>query len=202
MWVVMARIQWKENSLVSLKLREDLYTIALLKRSPYMWFFDISYSHGNWENVDFDKPSPLFCVLVGRAVTQKLAVEKISDKFFESLKALAIPSQWIKPLDNTADWQVDNFPWRGGRLIDLDPEVGSVDSPIVIPELDVRKHRDLIETCELTNMWGDQDLSDRLCRYFEAGVNRDDLKFEVFPGLWSDRDKLRPLTRRLPAPLR
>jgi hypothetical protein len=40
----MARIQWKENSLVSLKLREDLYTIALLKRSPYMWFFDISYS--------------------------------------------------------------------------------------------------------------------------------------------------------------
>ena len=51
-------------------------------------------------------------------------------------------------------------------------------------------------------MWGDLDLADRLARYYDTGVNRDDLKFEVFPGLWDDREKLRPLTRRLPVPLR
>ncbi|WP_218057486.1 hypothetical protein [Gilliamella sp. WF3-4] len=51
-------------------------------------------------------------------------------------------------------------------------------------------------------MWGDVDLRDRLCRYFDTGINRDDLKFEVFPDLWDDREKLRPLTRRLPEPLR
>ena len=51
-------------------------------------------------------------------------------------------------------------------------------------------------------MWGSHDLNDRLVRYFNTGINRDDLKFEVFPGLWVDREKLRPLTRRLPEPLR
>lgn len=49
---------------------------------------------------------------------------------------------------------------------------------------------------------GSEDLKDRLWRYFDTGINRDDLKFEVFPDLWNDREELRPLTRRLPVPLR
>lgn len=198
----MARIQWKENTLVSLKLSEELYTIGLLKRSPYMWLFDIVNSDDVWKDVEIEKIRPLFCVSVGRVVTQKLVNAKITDKVVVLADTLTIPSRWIKPAENTAAWQVDNFPWRGGRLIDLDPEIGSVDSPTVIPVLDVHKHRDLIETCELTNMWGDQDLGDRLRRYFDTGINRDDLKFEIFPDLWNDREKLRPLTRRLPVPLR
>ncbi|EAO6613387.1 hypothetical protein G3C57_003115 [Salmonella enterica] len=55
---------------------------------------------------------------------------------------------------------------------------------------------------ELVNMWGPDDLGDRLRRYFDTGINRDDLKFEVFPTLWNDRESLRPLTRRLPIPMR
>ena len=51
-------------------------------------------------------------------------------------------------------------------------------------------------------MWGHNDLGGRLRRYFDTGIDRDDLKFEVFPGLWNDREALRPLTRRLPIPLR
>ncbi|ECF4923130.1 TPA_asm: hypothetical protein G0B48_16615 [Salmonella enterica subsp. indica] len=35
-----------------------------------------------------------------------------------------------------------------------------------------------------------------------TGINRDDLKFEVFPMLWNDRESLRPLTRRRPIPMR
>lgn len=62
--------------------------------------------------------------------------------------------------------------------------------------------KELIEKYGLTSMWGDEDLGDRLRRYFDTGINRDDLKFEVFPGLWNDRESLRPLTRRLPIPLR
>ena len=74
--------------------------------------------------------------------------------------------------------------------------------PALKEDLKLSKNRDVIEKYELTNMWGDEDLSDRLCRYFDTGINRDDLKFEVFPGLWPDRESLRPLTCRLPVPLR
>lgn len=62
--------------------------------------------------------------------------------------------------------------------------------------------KEIIEKYEITNMWGHNDLGDRLRRYFDTGIDRDDLKFEVFPGLWNDREALRPLTRRLPIPLR
>jgi len=48
-------------------------------------------------------------------------------------------------------------------------------------------------------MWGADDLQDRLIRYFDTGINRDDMKFFCFPGLWDDIDQLRPLTRRVPS---
>jgi len=96
------------------------------------------------------------------------------------------------------------FPFRGGDLIDIGTEgkIGTTLAPILKEDLALPQDRELIETYELTHMWSDEDLGDRLRRYFDTGINRDDLKFEVFPGLWDDRAKLRPLTRRLPIPLR
>jgi hypothetical protein len=167
-----------------------------------MWFFDIHNNSGKWTNIDLNTCTPLFCVPVGRVVIQHLVQGKIEQKDVTPPKSLPIPPFWIKPKVNSADWKVDTFAWRAGSLIKLDPNVGSVNAEVIKPELDVVEDRKLIETCELTNMWGDKDLSDRLSRYFETGINRDDLKFEIFPGLWSDRERLRPLTRRLPVPLR
>ncbi|EMJ61025.1 hypothetical protein LEP1GSC051_2980 [Leptospira sp. P2653] len=37
----MKRVVWKEGDLVSLKLKDDLYTFAQMCRSPYMRFFDL-----------------------------------------------------------------------------------------------------------------------------------------------------------------
>ncbi len=95
-------------------------------------------------------------------------------------------------------------PWRGGKLVNVGDsgEIAAWQAPIIKQDLCLPDDREIIENMELTNIWSDLDLSDRLCRYFDTGVNRDDLKFEAFPGLWNDREKLRPLTRRLPAPLR
>lgn len=38
-------------------------------------------------------------------------------------------------------------------------------------------------------MWGADTLRDRLCRYFETGINQDNLKCRVFPGLCKYIDK-------------
>nr|NYT99316.1 hypothetical protein [Stenotrophomonas sp. SbOxS2] len=92
----------------------------------------------------------------------------------------------------------------GGRLIDLGAgnDICVTQAPVVKQGLSIEEDREAIERYELTNMWGNHDLQDRLIRHFTSGVNRDDLKFEVFPDLWLDRRDLSPLTRRLPEPLR
>jgi len=198
----MARVQWKEGALVNVRLRDGLYTIALLKSNPYMWFFDIHGDDGIWKDIDLNQVRPLFCIMVGRVVLQRLVTSKITEKSVKPPDSLPIPRCWIKPSVNLGPGKAGGFVWRGGSLIQLLQGPDSLKSPVIKPSLDVENDREAIETHELTNMWGDQDLSDRLCRYYDVGINRDDLKFEIFPGLWDDREKLRPLTRRLPVPLR
>ena len=195
----MARVIWKENTLVSIKLRDDLYTIGQMLVSPSMRFYDIANKDGTWKSIDLNEVKPLFQVFVGQVVIQRLVVEKIKEK---SVIASNLPfeSLWIDAHINYDGGYV----FRGGKLIDIGSEgkIGTTLAPVIKQNLHLPKDREIIEKYELTNMWGDQDLSDRLCRYFDTGVNRDDLKFEVFQGLWDDREKLRPLTRRLPVPLR
>lgn len=195
----MARIVWKENALVNIKLREDLYCIGQMLASPTMRFFDIASKDGIWQSIDLNKLKPLLQVFVGQVVIQKLVTEKIKEK---SVIVSSVPAEprWIKPHINYDGGYV----FKGGKLIDIGIEgkIETTEAPIIKQNLQLPEDREFIEKYELTNMWGDQDLNDRLCRYFDTGINRDDLKFEVFPGLWDDREKLRPLTRRLPLPLR
>lgn len=203
------RIIWKENDLVSIKLRDDLYTIAQMLIRPEMRFYDIFNSDGVWQHIDLNKVNALFKVFVAsRVVLPNLAVEKIKQGSVTQSHQPYEP-YWIKPYTLTMDgehYEGDrfSFPFLGGKIIDLGPDgnVSVTQAPVVKEDLTLPHDRELIEKYELTNMWGHDDLSDRLRRYFDTGINRDDLKFEVFPGLWSDREELRPLTRRLPIPLR
>lgn len=202
------RVVWKVGDIVSIQLRDDLYTLGQMLTSPAMRFYDISNSNGVWENVDLNTVRPLFRVFVGKAINKDLVVEKVQ------LKSV-IPSEkpyephWIKPYTLAMDeghylGQQGDFPFMGGRIIDLGPDggVSTTSAPVVKEDLSLPEDKELIECLELTNMWGSEDLGDRLRRYFDSGIDRDDLKFEVFPGLWEDKEQLRPLTRRLPVPFR
>ena len=195
----MARVVWQAHALVSIKLRDDLYTIGQMLASPTMKFFDIASKDGVWQAVDLNEVKPLFQGFIGQVVLKHLTVGKIKDK---SIIASRIPAESLW-LDAHINYD-GGFVFKGGKLIDigLDGKIGTTKAPVIKQNLQLPEDREIIEKYELTNMWGDLDLSDRLCRYFDTGVNRDDLKFEVFPGLWDDREKLRPLTRRLPVPFR
>lgn len=201
------RIVWKVDDLVNIKLRDDLYTIGQMLTSPTMRFYDIFNNDGVWENIDLNNVKPLFSVFVGRVINKYLIQNKIKSS---TVIASSKPYEpyWIAPysiMDNGHYKGTKNsFPFLGGKIVDLSPDgkVSVTQAPIIKEDLTLPQDRELIEQCELDNMWGYEDLSDRLCRYFDTGINRDDLKFEVFPDLWDDREKLRPLTRRLPVPLR
>lgn len=207
MLIMAKRIIWRVGDLVNIRLRDDLYTIGQMLTSPAMQFYDVSNNSGIWEHIDLNKMNPLFSVFVGSIINRNLIQDKIKS-------STVIPSSgpyepyWIhaySSMDNDHyPGDRNSFLFMGGRLIDLGPDgnVSVTQAPVVKENLTLPHDRDLIEKYELTNMWGHDDLSDRLCRYFDTGINRDDLKFEVFPDLWDDREELCPLTRRLPVPLR
>ncbi|CFQ68331.1 Uncharacterised protein [Yersinia pseudotuberculosis] len=201
------RITWKDGDLVNIKLRDGLYTIGQMLTSPAMRFYDIFNTDGVWENVDLNKVNPLFRVFVGKVINKYLVQGKVeSPEVIASTKPYE--PYWIAPYSIIDGVHYkgtrNNFPFLGGKIIDLGPDgnVSVTQAPVIKEDLTLPQDRNFIEKYELDNMWGHEDLSDRLCRYFDTGINRDDLKFEVFPGLWDDREKLRPLTRRLPVPLR
>jgi hypothetical protein len=194
----MARVVWKENGLVSIKLRDDLYTIGQMLVSPTVRFYDIASKDGVWKSVDLNNVKPLFQAYAF-SVAKKLAVGKIKEKSVIP-GSLPFSPLWIDAHINYDGGCV----FKGGKLVDVGAagKIDATEAPVIKQNLRLPADREIIENVELTNHWSDAALSDRLCRYFDTGVNRDDLKFEIFPDLWDDREKLRPLTRRVPIPSR
>lgn len=169
------RIVWRENGLVSLKLRDGLFTIAQMLKSPYMRFFDVTSEDGRWRDLDLDRVKPLFTVLVGQVVLRKLVVAEVDDESVVPSKA-PFETLWIRPRLAPGA----GFPFRGGDLVEVDPSVGYVHAPIVKENLSPKRHRRIIERHELVNMWGEHDLRVRLLEYFETGHDRDPMKAKVF----------------------
>lgn len=201
------RIVWKIDDFLVMEIRKGLYTVGRMAGKTTLCVYNIFRESDHWEDVDWARAEILFEVFVGSVVQKNLGVRKISIEGIRS-EFLARQRYWIDPYSSLDVSHFKGgrgkFPFYGGRLIDVgeveNPE--TYGAPVIKHDLSVYDDREIIEKYELTNMWGDLDLSDRLARYYDTGVNRDDLKFEVFPGLWDDREKLRPLTRRLPVPLR
>ena len=187
------RVVWKKNDLVNIQLRDDLYTIGQMLVSPAMRFYDISNTDGIWNDIDLNNVKPLFRVYVGNVINKYLIHSKIKSP-------TVIPSSepyeryWIQPYTAIDDdhFKGDiNSVFSGGKLIDVgaNGEKSVTHAPIIKEDLTLPEDRNLIEKYELTNMWGDRDLRDRLCRYFDTGINRDNFKLNVFPGLWDDSEK-------------
>jgi hypothetical protein len=197
------RIIWKKDDLVSIYLSNGSYTIAQMLDSPIMCFYNIVNNNGIWENIDLKKIETLFIVFVNNSINKDFIIGKLNNK--------NIPIKefnkyyFIKPYTIMDGLHYkgtkNNFPFLGGKLINYNHKIGSVRSPIIKEDLTLPNDKEIIEKYELTNMWGKQELEERLIRYFSIGINRDDLKYEVFPNLWN-KEKDKPLTSRLPELLR
>lgn len=147
----MAAIVWKEDALVNIKLRDDLYTIGQMLISPAMRFYDIVSKDDAWQSLDLNNVNPLFQVYIGQTVLQRLAVGKIREKSVMPSN-LPLASFWIHAHANFDG----GFPWQGGRLVDVDAraKIGAARAPIIKQELRLPEDREIIENVELTNMWG------------------------------------------------
>jgi hypothetical protein len=169
------RIVWKENVLVSLRVRRDLYTIGQMLHRPYMRFFRIRSQDGRWTAVDLNEVGVLFTVSIGAVVVQELVDRKLEGPSVVPNR-LPFEKYWIKP--NLSFGTGAAF--KGGRLIELAPGVGSARAPVVKPDLTLAADRERIDAHELTNMWGARDLVERLSTFFDTGDDRDPMKAALF----------------------
>ena len=179
------RVTWKHNGVVSLKLRDDVYTLGQMLGRATMRFFNVWKSDGNWNNLDLTKADPLFTLYIGNVVLHNLVDKKLSEREVSPDVNSCTP-YWIKPHLNFEG----GYPFKGGDLIDVGTEgnIGTTQARILKENLSIDVDQDIIEKYELTNMWGDEDLRERLLYVFETGRDRDYLKEKVFPGYNSDRE--------------
>ena len=169
------RVTWQENALISLKLRDDLFTIAQMLRSPFLRLFKVCNKDGVWRNLDLNKAEVLFSVLIGQVVLQQLCEGKVRDRSVIP-SSLPFPKLWMRPYLNFDG----GFPFIGARLVEIDPTKGITTAPVVKDWLLPKADAELIKKYELTNMWGASDLRERLVRNFDTGVDRNELKDKVF----------------------
>ena len=169
------RVTWKENALICLKLRDNLFTIAQMLRSPFLRLFKVSNKDGVWRNLDLNEVEVLSCVLVGQVVLQQLCEGKVRDR---AVIPSSLPFQklWMRPYMNLDG----GFPFIGARLVEVDPTKCVTTAPVVRDWLRPKADAELIKKYELTNMWGADDLRERLVRYFDTGIDRNALKEKVF----------------------
>ena len=171
------RVTWKENALINLKLRDDLFTIAQMLRSPFLRLFKVSNKDGVWRSLDLNKVEVLFCVPIGQIVLQQLCEGKVKDRSVIP-SSLPFPKFWMRPYLNFDG----GFLFIGARLIELDPakHMETTTAPVVRDWLRPKADAELIKKYELTNMWGAENLRERLVRYFDTGIDRNELKEKVF----------------------
>ena len=179
------RAFWKKGNVISLKLKENLYSLAqMVNPSAKMRFYNVFNDKDEWSSIDLNYKNTVFCVPVGNILIQKLGVRRIP-------LAEVIPSNepcerlFINVASNAEGYRLRNeCIWRGGNLVDegYDARNAAYNSPIIIQNLDITVHREIILKFELENMYGDIIARDRLIRYYETGVNIEPLKFDIFPG--------------------
>lgn len=212
----MTRIIWKENDIVRLKLRDDLFTVGQMLISPFMRFYKISKPVDEWQDLDLNKEEELFTVLITNHVFRGLATGKAKGKSIHPSQK-PMQRQWIDVHSNDGPWYEGKSVFLGGKLVELAPRTMALNeptsnenklqsdtyiAPVLIKNLTLPQHRKVLEELELTNQWSADSLCERLVRYFDKGIDRDDLKFQVFPGLYDYKEKLRPLTSRVAIPFR
>lgn len=173
------RTFWRDGDVLSIKLRDDLYTLAQMRIPPYLCFFDVRSAEGKWTGIKLDDAGLLFCILVSDARLKPIIAEKVPPGAAAPATS-PMPRLFIKPHLYTGG----GHPFRGGDLIEVDERGETAGRPRIKGNLTVEQDLDTIRRYELTNMWVEPEmLRERLIRYFDTGVNWDPHKEKVFPGI-------------------
>lgn len=172
----MKSIKWVEDRIFSLKLSENVYGLAQMRKNHLMEFFDVFQENESWENIDLSKERILFCLFVAEN-----RLKPLYSSVVESKKVTPNSRPIIKRMLSA------NFgrgPQGGANLIELTDEYSNLPEKTVKPNLSIKSDLDIIYSHELCGMYGDPEkIRKRLLVYLETGVNWDESKGFLFSGI-------------------
>lgn len=177
----MNRLVWAVDGVLSIRLRDDLFTVAQMRENSFMQFFDIRSREDGWNGIELSRVNGLFVTLVANS-TRDLYERRIP-------KGTCVPSSEPIPqlMLRTVSVRVLRDPApssRGFDLVELGSGNSTARSRIVKKDLTVTDDLDLLYRYETTGMaTSPAALRDRLARYFDTGVDFDDSKRVQIPDL-------------------
>lgn len=172
---MVAKIKFRENQVISLKLTDNLFTLAQMRVNSLVQFFNIKSNDGVWLDVNLNNVEPIFCIYLAEN-KMKSIINTVESSVIPS--TLPIPRLMLKAtpaINSRYKAYVD--------LIELDDTFSVVNAKVIKKDLTPDKdYQDLVKY-ELTSMLGNPDkLRLRLERFFDKGINWDDQKSFIFNG--------------------
>jgi len=169
---MLKRIVWKNGKVISLKLRDDLYTLVQMRENHYLQFFKISQPHDEWNGIDLSKVDTLFFQYAATCVFKGLASKVVKKVTVDHKPSQKVMLSAIIGYSYCAD------------LIELTGSQEPHEGTVIKHNLSIEEDLDLIYKYELSGMIGNPDkLKNRLLNFFENGINWDESKSFLFKGI-------------------
>lgn len=170
-----SKIKWADGVIISIKINDELFTIAQVRGNHFLQFFNIKNKTGEWTGIDLNQEDPIFCIMV--------AEKKIKSIFFEEINPELV-SPNLRPMPKNL---ISRHLWASGPnradLIEFTDDYTN-NPKIIISGLTIDRDLEVIHRYEYIGMVGDQDkIINRLLTFFDTGVNWDTSKAFIFPGI-------------------
>lgn len=171
---MLKKIAWQEGKILSLKLKDNLYTLVQMRENYYLQFFDLINTQDTWSGVNLEKVDPLFFIFTSTKALKGLAIsEPSSDEVRIDMRPPE--KKMLRAIIG------GNY---GADLIELTDSFETLDAITLKSNLTLTDDLDTIYKYELSGMIGDPEkLQNRLVNYFENGVNWDKSKEFLFKGI-------------------
>lgn len=116
----MSIIRWKENRLISIKLRNGKFILAQLLQAPYMIFFNLYNNSAIWSDINIEEKNIIFCHAVTRQFIKSSECSVITN--ISPLVNYTPPTEWIHAVHSTTKvLHINNTSDRTVVLIAKDP---------------------------------------------------------------------------------
>jgi|SRR5476649_241680 len=171
---MLKKITWQEGKVLSLKLKDDLYTLVQMRKDYYLQFFALKSAQDAWTEVDLGKVDTLFFIFTSTKALKGLAISE------PSLDNISIDK---RPPEKKILRAIIGGNY-GADLIELTDSFETLDATTLKSNLTLADDLDTIYKYELSGMLGDPEkLRNRLINYFDNGINWDNSKEFLFKGI-------------------
>ncbi|WP_370469845.1 hypothetical protein [Snodgrassella alvi] len=175
----------QENTVFGVYIKEGLYSLAQSRKNHWMEFFNIFNDKDEWDGVDLNKVNILFTYSVAAHRLKELLVS-IQDEHVRKN---------VRPQESKIITYTGPLAEKIG-LVEMDARYDTVDNKVLIPQLTVKDHLDIIHTKEYAGMHGDsKEIQNRLLKFYENGINWDESQRFFFPDVTPPAPTQKPLTK-------